>query len=265
MDNAQMLIINSDDLGHDSCVNKAILKAFEMRLCSSASIMANMTGFEEAVEIAHENRLLDATGVHIVLTEGRPLSDEIKKCRRFCNEEGEFVRTAGKHCWLLSKSERNAVIIEMCKQIERCREHGLQLTHMDSHHQVHHAWGMLDICIDVAKYQGIRFIRPRGYWIDSSPMKRFSSTIYNSILRRNKLTGSDFLTDVGTFLKIQDNQSKKQLGWVFDIMIHPTIDDSGNLIDAVDIRPLYEWVTQIQNYNSAISYSKLNLQPPKLN
>ena len=45
---ATTLIVNADDFGMSAAVNKAILKAFQEKLISSTSIMANMPGFDEA-------------------------------------------------------------------------------------------------------------------------------------------------------------------------------------------------------------------------
>jgi predicted glycoside hydrolase/deacetylase ChbG (UPF0249 family) len=43
-----MLIVNADDLGLDSRTNAAIIATLEQQCCSSATLMANMEGFEEA-------------------------------------------------------------------------------------------------------------------------------------------------------------------------------------------------------------------------
>ena len=50
-----MLIVNADDLGYDAPTNAAILHSFERQLCSSATLLANMAGFEEACELIHAN------------------------------------------------------------------------------------------------------------------------------------------------------------------------------------------------------------------
>jgi len=51
-----------------------------------------MEGFKDAVHLFHANKYLqENVGVHINLTEGYPLTEEIKKCKRFCNEYGLFI------------------------------------------------------------------------------------------------------------------------------------------------------------------------------
>ena len=42
------IIVNADDFGLDAAVNKGIMEAFSSGILSSATIMANCPGFEEA-------------------------------------------------------------------------------------------------------------------------------------------------------------------------------------------------------------------------
>ncbi|MGA2094374.1 MAG: ChbG/HpnK family deacetylase, partial [Sedimentisphaerales bacterium] len=67
------LIINADDFGLCRGVNKGIAEAHATGVLTSATLMANMPAAEEAVEIAHKLSNL-GVGVHLNLTEGKPLS-----------------------------------------------------------------------------------------------------------------------------------------------------------------------------------------------
>ena len=51
------IIINADDFGLNSSVNKAIVESFNNGLINSTTLMANMPGFEEAVEMAHKSKI----------------------------------------------------------------------------------------------------------------------------------------------------------------------------------------------------------------
>ena len=66
------LIVHADDLGLSEKTNEGILKAYRDGIVTSASIMANGTAFEHAVEICRENRPLDV-GVHLTLVEELPV------------------------------------------------------------------------------------------------------------------------------------------------------------------------------------------------
>src|ERR1700734_1066609 len=86
-----LVIINADDFGMSSAVNSAILSGVEQGLVTSTSIMANMPGFEEAVRLEREHDLLRGrVGVHLNLTEGRPLTAPILACSIFCGADGSF-------------------------------------------------------------------------------------------------------------------------------------------------------------------------------
>jgi hypothetical protein len=72
------LIINADDFGLSTSVNRAVVASLQASLCSSTTIMANQPAFLEACQLAHDHRLFDRVGVHLVLTEGSPLTEAIK-------------------------------------------------------------------------------------------------------------------------------------------------------------------------------------------
>ena len=69
-------------------VNQAIVEAFDKGVISSATLMTNMPGFEEACELAHRHRLLGKIGVHLNLSSGYPLSAPIRRCSRLCDDNG---------------------------------------------------------------------------------------------------------------------------------------------------------------------------------
>ena len=84
------IVINADDLGRSDDVNKAILDAFHRGLITSASIMANMPGFENAVNAIKASGIEDRIGVHLNLTQGAPLNGPIRLHARFCSPSGEL-------------------------------------------------------------------------------------------------------------------------------------------------------------------------------
>src|SRR6266481_1430866 len=114
---------NADDFGMSAEVNRAIVEAFENNVISSATLMTNMPGFDEACELAHRHRLLDKIGLHLNLTSGYPLSAPIRRCPRFCDNVGMFH--ARQTLFRLSKEERLAVETEIESQIKACLDRGL--------------------------------------------------------------------------------------------------------------------------------------------
>ena len=67
------VIINADDFGLAQGVNEGIIKAHQEGVLTSATLMANMPGFDQAVEMARANPEL-GVGVHLNILRGWPLS-----------------------------------------------------------------------------------------------------------------------------------------------------------------------------------------------
>ena len=130
----KVLIINADDFGRDRLSNKAIIQSFKRGLCSSTTLMPNMAGFEEACQLSHDNRLRDYVGVHLVLTEGSPLTEKIKGYSRFCNNDGFFCMTRERPIFNLDNSEKRVLADEIRYRI------------IDKDHPKYHV-----ICMDCEK------------------------------------------------------------------------------------------------------------------
>lgn len=114
VDYSHKLIINGDDFGMDSSINTAVIKSFENLLISSTSLITNMPGFKDAEHLIHTNKVLDGNvGIHINITEGDPLTDEIRKCKRFCNKEGVYNNKREQPIFFLTTQEKNAVYKEI--------------------------------------------------------------------------------------------------------------------------------------------------------
>ena len=76
------IVVNADDLGLSSEVNRAIAQALAGGWISSASLLTNFPAFAEAVEIARTPEWRGRVGIHLNLSEGPPLTDGIRRCPR---------------------------------------------------------------------------------------------------------------------------------------------------------------------------------------
>ena len=162
--------------------NRAIVRAFEVNVISSTTLMTNMPGFEEACELAHRHQLVGKIGLHLNLTAGYPLSDPIRRCSRLCDGRGIFRHR--QTLFRLSKDEKLAVETEIAAQIKACLDHGLSLTHMDSHHHIHTEWPIGAAAITVARQYGIKAIRlSRNCGSGIDLVRRLYKLAYNTRLR----------------------------------------------------------------------------------
>ena len=66
----KQLIVNADDLGLTTAVNRGILRAFQDGIVTSASLLVTGSAFEDAVALARLNPELEV-GLHLALVEER--------------------------------------------------------------------------------------------------------------------------------------------------------------------------------------------------
>ena len=226
-----MVIINADDFGLDDRCNKAIILCFKEGLCSSATLMPNMPCFKEACQLTHENNLLNHVGIHVVLTEGVPLTAKIRTLPKFCNKDGILHLNRDTPTFFLSSSEKRILADEIRAQIKRCRDFGIKITHMDSHHHIHTEWAISEVVISVAREQHIPFVRlSRNCGANINFIKKIYKYVFNKRLKLLNLAKTDLfgsLIDYKYFLS-DKNQS---INNSFEIMIHPYINDEQYLID----------------------------------
>ena len=124
------LIVNGDDFGASRGVNRGILDAHRRGILTSASLMVNMPGSEEAALLAGGAPEL-SVGIHLNLT----------------NEDGPPV---------VDLDNSRACRHELDGQIERFRELlGRLPTHVDSHHNVHRRPLLRPLFVDLAGRYGL--------------------------------------------------------------------------------------------------------------
>lgn len=251
-----MLIINCDDFGLNESVNKAIVDSFAAGLCSSTTIMATMPGFEEACSLARDHRLNDHIGLHIVLRDGVPLSDEIRKCGRFCNQDGQLALQSSPPVFALEVSERSALAKEIRLQIARCRSHGIPLSHADSHYHLHNLWPILGVVIAVAHSEHIPYLRVArncGAGIDFK--KRAYKAMVNQRLRNAGLSRTRYFGGIEDYLYLRGKKDVIGHNESFEIMIHPTLHEKGFVADAGEDESLQNRLRSVDLFDDAISFS----------
>ena len=124
------LIINADDFGLSEGVNYGIISAYKSGVVRSTSTMANMPGFEHAMELLKENEDLGC-GVHMTLSCYKPVLSNLKT---IVDENGYFIRRITNE--VIENMDLDEVYEEFCAQIEKVRSK-TDITHLDSHHHVH--------------------------------------------------------------------------------------------------------------------------------
>jgi predicted glycoside hydrolase/deacetylase ChbG (UPF0249 family) len=217
------IIINADDFGLSIENNKSIMEAYKRGIISSSTLLANMEGFTDAVNLINTYKLHGQIGIHLNLSEGKPLTDKIKRIKTFTDNNGNFSFKRNTRIFL-SKEEKRAVFDEFEEQLMtliRCKIHP---THIDSHHHVHTEWDIGKIVILLAEKYNIPSIRlTRNTWNKMTLIKKIYKALYNYRLSRNNLKLVDYFGDSDDLLQ---GDYKGDL----ELMVHPLFRD-GALVD----------------------------------
>jgi predicted glycoside hydrolase/deacetylase ChbG (UPF0249 family) len=138
----RICIVNGDDFGASEGVNCGIIEAHRDGILTSASLMINMPGAEQAVELSADQPDL-SVGLHVNFTnEGDPVIDI---------------------------ADVAAARVELHRQYQLFLElMGRQPTHIDSHHNVHRMPHLLPLFLELAEAENL-FLR------EHSPVRYFST------------------------------------------------------------------------------------------
>lgn len=229
-----MIIINADDFGKDRNTNAAVLECFKHEWISSASIMANMPGFFEACQMTQDYNLVNKIGIHLVLTEGLPLTEKIKTLPRFCDPSGVFILKRNRRVLALNQEEKDALSIEIIAQIKRCQSCKLPLTHFDSHHHMHEEWGILKLVMPILKNYGIPHIRILNNLHRSETSKSLYRTLINFYLRLWSKPRSVYFGTAIDYRNASQRVYRASIKNSVEIMTHPTLDTFGSIVESTN-------------------------------
>ena len=216
------LTINGDDYGLNERCSMAIAQAFDEGLITDTTMMANGEYFDQAVQLARERGFIDNIGIHLNLTWGVPLTEDIKKCPRFVTD-GHFTKDYDRTRPLHS-DEKAAIEKELRAQIEKISAAGIKINHADSHHHIHTGVFIAPIAARVCKAHGINKMRLHRNLGSINAVKRIVKKRYNRWLRRQGFVTTEYFAYV---MDIRDSVIPDNT----EIMVHPDFDKDGVLID----------------------------------
>ncbi len=248
---AKRLIINADDFGISPQVNEAVERAHTKGVLTSATIMANMADFEDAVAIAKRLPRL-GVGVHLNLFKSKPVSKD-SQVGCLLDSDGNFKYSPQMLAFLSTFSHciRTAIKMEMRAQIQRLIDSGLHPTHLDSHKHIHFFPAVYPIVCSLAdqfKISAVRYCyEPAALsdvpWPLSMPEAKRAAKQLRMMARFNRLYDGELfktemtygLTHVGrvdtNFFKAVSLYIEAQIS---EVMTHPATEnepaDSGKLL-----------------------------------
>ena len=156
------LIINADDFGLTSGVNRAIIEAHERGIVTSATLMAKGAKFQEAVEMASRTPQL-SVGCHVLLVDASPVLETHQISTLVTSNSGapkfrdsilNFAALA-----LAGRLEESQIEAEITAQIRKLQMAGIHVSHLDSHKHTHMFPIVFRPMLRAAQHCGIRAVR----------------------------------------------------------------------------------------------------------
>jgi hopanoid biosynthesis associated protein HpnK len=158
-DSVRRLIVNADDLGLSSSVNEAVIRAHREGILTTASLMVNENGFDQAVKLAKENPEL-GVGLHLTLLQGHSAFPS-EKIPGLVNVRGEFSESpvgVGMN-YFFKCSLREQLRAEIHAQFEKFHATGLPLDHVNGHLHLHLHPAIFKILMDDSEKLRVRHLR----------------------------------------------------------------------------------------------------------
>ena len=154
------LIINADDFGLTSGVNRAISELHHGGVLTSATLMAKAGATSEAIRIALTTPSL-GVGCHVVLVDGEPVLPPGQVPSLIDKRTGCFPRdlTTFLPRLLTGRIRAAEIEAEAAEQIALLQNAGLHLTHIDTHKHTHMFPPVLAPLLRAARKAGIGAVR----------------------------------------------------------------------------------------------------------
>lgn len=159
----KQIILNADDFGRHTLINRAVERGIHDGILRSATIMPGGAAFDDAAALARRTPEL-GVGIHLTLVNGNPVLPPAE-IPTLVTEAGVFVDD---HTALTVRVLRGAVNLsevraELAAQLRRVEAAGIHPTHADSHQHMHVLPGVIDIALDLCKEAQIPAMRaPRA-------------------------------------------------------------------------------------------------------
>lgn len=154
------LIINADDFGLTSGVNRAIVELHQAGVLTSTTLMARAGATTEAMRMALATPGL-GVGCHVVLVDGEPVLPAHEIPSLIDSKTGVFPASLTTFLGRLFTGRIHAAEMEAeaAAQIAQLQNSGLGLTHVDTHKHTHMFPQVLQPVLRAARKAGIRAVR----------------------------------------------------------------------------------------------------------
>jgi hopanoid biosynthesis associated protein HpnK len=155
------LIVNADDFGFTSGVNRAIAEAHTRGVVTSCTLMANGPALDGAVRLAKNTPRL-SIGCHVVLIDGVPVLDVAQVSSLTTRTQPGAFREDLRSFALRAIAGRidpDEITAEATAQIRKIQSAGISVSHFDTHKHTHLFPKILRPLLRAAAACGVRALR----------------------------------------------------------------------------------------------------------
>lgn len=202
------IIVNADDFGATIDINKSIDYYCSKGFLTSATLLAVGNYVEDAILITKKYNHV-SFGVHLAI------QDNFKSL----SNRNKTLNDLNINYKSLNLFKIKPIVNEFNSQINKLKELGLRISHIDSHHHMHRYPLVLLAMIIVAKKHNIKKIRSQFLVFDPSFISKVYRFLHSSILKILKFKIVYGYTDFQSFYK--NNFGSKLKNKTIEIMCHP--------------------------------------------
>lgn len=154
------LIVNADGFGFTFGNNRGILECLPAGVVRSVSVNANFPAVREVPDLRRFPGI--SVGIHFNLSVG-PCVAEPARIPHLVTPRGEFLGSAFGPRLMKGGIPQEELVVELTAQLRRMFELGVELTHWDSHQNLHLLPPFFRAAIRVAKSHGISRMRTHDH------------------------------------------------------------------------------------------------------
>ena len=137
------VIVNADDLGFSESINRGIFDSYKKGIVKSGTMMVNMPGFENAIDMFKDESEF-GIGIHLNVTKGEPIGNGYVN---IVDSKGKFKGRDG----IEENLDLAEIEQEFNLQLKLFMEKIGQPTHIDSHHHIHRNKKLQGMVFEIAK------------------------------------------------------------------------------------------------------------------
>lgn len=228
------IVVNADDFGMSHHKNVAIDYVMRREICTNTSLTVNMPASEEAASLAINNGYKDRVSLHLNLTEGKALTEDIQQLSLYYDIRcGCFAyRPIIKMDEQIMPKYIDILRQEIEAQIMKFQRFGFELKSIDSHNWIHlriPVWQALEPLI---KKYNVKIVRPmwEGYKradIASEKWCKYFAQVEPILLETPECRVFKHTSNIEQFILNKERMGRMD---VIEVFTHPDIIE-GKIMD----------------------------------